>query len=284
METVGQQLRQARESRGLSLEEVSRGTRIRLSYLQSLEDEEFDRLPAVVYARGFLRTYAMFLGLDPEPLLKQFEQAFHPILPSRPKPSSETPVRMWRGPSPRAILSSVVLVLVVAVIAFVFHQYSLFVAANAAAANQAAPVSTVRSFQSTMPAIPTVTPIPTLSPTRVSTSASVTTVATTTGAQTLTTSSSVASPEISPGPTATPSAPLNLSLHFLNTCWLRVTIDGKMVFEGTLQPGSTRTWTGQKFITIRLGNAGGVDVVFNGKDEGIAGASGQVVERTFRVG
>lgn len=66
---VGQQLRQAREARRLSLEQVARATHMRAHYLQSLEAGNFDALPSLPQARGFLRTYAGYLGLDPEPLL-----------------------------------------------------------------------------------------------------------------------------------------------------------------------------------------------------------------------
>jgi len=48
----------------LELSEVERATRIRAKYLKALEDEGFDVLPAAAYAKGFLRTYADFLGLD----------------------------------------------------------------------------------------------------------------------------------------------------------------------------------------------------------------------------
>lgn len=67
--TVGRQLRQARQERDISLEQVAHGTHIRLHYLQALEAGDLDRLPSRVQARGFLRAYASYLGLDPEPLL-----------------------------------------------------------------------------------------------------------------------------------------------------------------------------------------------------------------------
>lgn len=67
--TVGQQLRQARQEGDISLEQVAHGTHIRLHYLQALEAGDFDRLPSRVQARGFLRAYASYLGMDPEPLL-----------------------------------------------------------------------------------------------------------------------------------------------------------------------------------------------------------------------
>ena len=69
---IGGELTRAREGRGLTLENAERDTRISQRYLQALEDERFDVIPAPVYARGFLRSYAQYLGLDPGPLLARF--------------------------------------------------------------------------------------------------------------------------------------------------------------------------------------------------------------------
>lgn len=63
--SIGQYLTEARSVRKLSLDDASAVTRISKHYLQALEDENFDILPAPVYARGFMRSYAKFLGLDP---------------------------------------------------------------------------------------------------------------------------------------------------------------------------------------------------------------------------
>ncbi|MCL4542107.1 MAG: DUF4115 domain-containing protein [Chloroflexi bacterium] len=277
LSTVGQQLREAREARGISLEELSRETRIRLAYLEALERDEYERLPAIVYARGFLRTCASYLGLEPEVLLRQFEMDYRPISPQRPQSPQEVPVTVWHGPSPRAMTGAVAIVVIVLVIAFLFRQYSLFVAESASGLASASTTSSTLSFTTSVPVIPTVTPLPTQVPTSLPVTSQTHSVTTSITSGTTAVSATATR-------TPTPSAPLTLSLHFLRTCWLRVIVDGKMVFEGTLQPGSTRTWTAQQFITVRLGNAGGVDVVFNGKDEGIAGHPGEVVDRTFRLG
>ena len=67
---IGDTLRSAREARELTLEKAAVDTRIAAQFLQSLEDETFEGLPAPVYVRGFLRSYAAYLGLDAEPLLE----------------------------------------------------------------------------------------------------------------------------------------------------------------------------------------------------------------------
>ncbi len=67
---LGDQLRQARQERNLSLEQAAEGTRIRVYYLEALETGDFSRLPSKAQARGFLRAYARYLDLDAESLLE----------------------------------------------------------------------------------------------------------------------------------------------------------------------------------------------------------------------
>jgi cytoskeleton protein RodZ len=72
-ETVGEILLSSRERAGLSLEEVSQETRLAVKNLEYLETDNFEALPAKVYVRGFIRTYAAFLDLDVEYLLSKYE-------------------------------------------------------------------------------------------------------------------------------------------------------------------------------------------------------------------
>lgn len=69
---IGPELRDARLGRGYSIEDCQRATRISRRYLEALEEEEFSALPAPVFARGFLRSYAQFLGLDPTAMVARF--------------------------------------------------------------------------------------------------------------------------------------------------------------------------------------------------------------------
>ena len=70
--SLGDQLRAARERRGVTLDDVSDTTRIRTSYLEALERHHWEALPADVFTRGYVRTYAEYLGLDQEHLLKVY--------------------------------------------------------------------------------------------------------------------------------------------------------------------------------------------------------------------
>ena len=92
---VGKRLRLARVQQGLELEEAAKGTRITPRYLEALEhDAAPDAFPAPVYARAFLREYAQWLGIDPEPLVHSYVEA-HP----EPAPSVALPMPLQRPPT-----------------------------------------------------------------------------------------------------------------------------------------------------------------------------------------
>jgi cytoskeleton protein RodZ len=76
LHAIGQVLQEAREAQGLSLADVEARTKIAASVLEALETGDSSRLPHPAYARGFLRSYATILGLDPAPLLARFAQAY----------------------------------------------------------------------------------------------------------------------------------------------------------------------------------------------------------------
>ena len=81
---VGDKLRDARETRGLDLHRVERDTKIRIKFLAALEDGEFTELPGDVYARGFLRNYATYLGLDADEMEEQWREEAGSATPALP--------------------------------------------------------------------------------------------------------------------------------------------------------------------------------------------------------
>ncbi|MDP9297772.1 MAG: helix-turn-helix domain-containing protein [Actinomycetota bacterium] len=82
---VGPLLRKAREFRGLTIEETARGTKLRADQLRALEEEDFDALPGDVYVRASLRTYAAYLGVDPDEIAGAYgRQADEPSAPAPP--------------------------------------------------------------------------------------------------------------------------------------------------------------------------------------------------------
>jgi len=223
---------------------------IRRAYLQSLEDDDHTILPGVVYVKGFLRNYAVYLGLDPSHVLSIYHREF----PDHSQPVVAPAAIKPRGTSQLVTggtIASALLVLVIAV-------FSVYVYRQVQAFRQAAPAASAAEL------IPTPTPIP-ATPTTIAVAAV-----------------SVASPTPLP-PTATPiPAAAELTAKVSQDAWMQVLVDGRPAFEGVIKAGQTQTWTGSSDVYLWVGNAGGVNVVFNGKDLGTMGARGQIVKRDFK--
>jgi cytoskeletal protein RodZ len=91
---IGNSLREARMRQGLDFPEIEQGTKIRGKYLRALEEEQFDVLPAQTYVKGFLRSYAEYLGLDGQLYVDEYNSRFvvgeeeQPARPRRSAPPS----------------------------------------------------------------------------------------------------------------------------------------------------------------------------------------------------
>ena len=123
-------LRSARESRGLDRARIERDTRIRERYLAALERGAYDELPGEVYARGFLRTYARYLGLDADAMVALYRietrgrnpaTAAVPRARPRPRPQARAFVI-----TPSIVVAAVLTVLVGALIAYLAYQIVTF--------------------------------------------------------------------------------------------------------------------------------------------------------------
>jgi len=251
--SLGERFRAAREERGLSLSDVAEQIRIRSVYLAAIEEENWSAIGAPVYIRGFIRTYARFLGLDSAEAVSQFnDQMGAPVASggaaSAPQHSS---VGMGvgtaenRGLSPLIWIASLV---ALALIAFVVYLYltppKTTPIAGGTAATQA-------------PGVPAA------------------------GETTAPGSEATGSPGPSPSPTPIPSKE-TLAIHLTEPSWLRVTVDGSVSAEGTFPAGTNKTFHG-KAALLRVGNAGGVEVTVDGKPLGKLGATGDVVEKSYTL-
>ena len=74
MESIGRYLREEREFRNLSLEEVSKFTRIRKEFLNAIEEDRYELLPPAIYVKGYLTAYARYLGLDPNDTVLRYQK------------------------------------------------------------------------------------------------------------------------------------------------------------------------------------------------------------------
>lgn len=106
MQSVGSYLRELRVARGVSLEEVARTTRVGQPYLQALESDNFERLPAPVFTKGFIRAYCLALGEPADEALSRYGGILTRVSAEPPPPSSPPSGARGRGP----VLVSLVLV------------------------------------------------------------------------------------------------------------------------------------------------------------------------------
>jgi len=108
---IGEALRTGRARAGLRLTDVETATRIPLPFLQALEEERFDRLPAGFYRRSYLREYAAFLGLDAERCVDAYEERFAPpdpdVVPALAPIARPSPLRALRSPAALVALVAV---------------------------------------------------------------------------------------------------------------------------------------------------------------------------------
>jgi cytoskeletal protein RodZ len=247
VQMLGTKLRQAREAKGAPLHEVEWATKIKSAYLEALEEENFRLIPGSVYVRGFLRTYANYLGIDPEPLIDEYNRADETASDII---STRSAVQIDKRPlvvTP-AMIVGVALILLLAVFAlYVKTQFDRY-QASLAATSQATPRSNMLS-----PA-----PSPTAPP----------------------------APSPSPVVKAAPTG-VQLVIKVVNgPAWIRVDVDGKASPETDVgkiyQPGAMLSFTGTKSVRVISGRASNTTISLNGQDQGpLPGGADGVADKTF---
>jgi hypothetical protein len=118
---IGSSLREARQRRRIEIAQAEQATKIRGKYLRALEEERFDLLPSETYVKGFLRTYANYLGLDGQLYVDEFNSRFVPggDFDQRPKRSSrERRSRRTEGVIVVGALATIAIVTIVVISAW----------------------------------------------------------------------------------------------------------------------------------------------------------------------
>jgi cytoskeletal protein RodZ len=288
MSELGRLLREARTARDLSLADVESVTRIRQKYLEALESGDFASLPRGAVARGFLRTYATFLGLDADEMLRRYGKesgdAGDEVAiaePGKPRLVDYRPLEVTlsepvAGPSwwPWAV-AALIVIAAGAVIWWLVsrNELSRFFTAFGPApivASSATPTQTATAW------VVTATPLPTSEAVLATPTSDLLPLPTPTVLATVTPT---------PRPTETPEvvAQIAMQMRITQRAWVRVTVDGNVVQEGTLEADTVKEYQADQSISIRTGNGGGVSLTLNGEDLGPMGNVGQVVERTWVV-
>jgi cytoskeletal protein RodZ len=292
MSELGQHLVEARTAKELSLADVEKATRIRQKYLEGFEQGDYASLPRGAVARGFLRTYATYLGLDADDALRRYSQESGdtdeqtPIAEvGKPRLVDYRPVEVElldTRPNLEWVRWVVALVIVAALAAaawwFLGRDGGTSVLATVMSALGPAPTSTNTASATPTRWIITATPTSPSSPGAV-------TVMPTSDLLPLPTPTVPPTITPTPRPTATPEvvARIALTARVGQRAWVRVTADGLVALETTLEPGQTQSWDANNSLKVLTGNAGGIELILNGAEMGKMGNVGQVIERSWVV-
>jgi len=280
MEPFGEYLKQAREKKGFSLERLASQTRIPEHHLHALESEDFEDLPAKVFAKGFVRSYAKALGLNEEEALQRFLETSGTFYErSQPEPPH---VQVKLESAPRQNINWPLVVAVLLAIATGAFWYGL---PKQQDAHRALPEPEISSSVE-----PIEEPIPSVSdPEEPITSV--------TPVESVPSLPSLPFPAV-PTPPPTPAPPVELispispisttenttvdeghilEIEATQLTWVVVQSDQQAPNEALLQPGQRITWKANKQFLLTLGNAAGVIIQLDGQSQGPFGKPGQVV-------
>jgi cytoskeleton protein RodZ len=316
MMTVGETLRRERLKRNLDLDQVSRELKISPRFLEAIEDENFEKLPGGVFAKAFIRQYGKLLGLNDDELSAQLQQTFDP---PPPEPQAPPPSRSFKsGPAPIQVprmeewqtvgdrpfrwsgsLSAAIVVVLVMLVCSAVYAWLQRPRPSVTARNNPAPVQTTAPTQpvtappATPPQVsgPPSTPQPETQSAAAQPAPTQPVPAQPTPPQQAAAEApqppSVAPPAIaSPGSEAAPSAPgpVHVEIKADQPVWVLARVDGKFAFSGTLEASQARSVDGTNNVVLRVGNAGGVTLILNGKPVGPIGPAGQVRTIQFTSG
>jgi cytoskeleton protein RodZ len=302
MAEFGELLRQAREYKGLSLREAERATRINRSYLAALESERFDDLPPATYARGIIRNYAQYLGLDAAPLVATYES-----MTGAPRNHAEVvaatrPLEIQSHWVPNFAIIAFMVVMSAVLFAWIYSAYfqptesasateigiatvtpvseSLLaqvtvqttVATQGGGAATTTPAVGATTIPSPTATVPTVeTPVPavheSVQPTAV--------VETVPDVQPTVASDTGSTGDTTTGAATGDGAGSTTGAHALvvwvtDDVWVQVTANGEVVKDDVLPAGTELTFNGDSFA-VTSGNAAYVHVYVDGEDYGTLG-------------
>jgi cytoskeleton protein RodZ len=289
MASVGAHLRELRDRRGISLEEISRVTRVPARYLEALESDRFSALPAPVFTRGFIRAYCQALGESPDEVLAHYADDDDGVTSAPPRQIvASPPTPPEAEPRSRsAVLVSFVLLVILGMALF-------------AVALMTQPAREDRADRRIAggEGLPSTTPMPSPPPPPPTVSAP--------AGSPVAQAPAVVQPTPAPPPppavpavTAEPprasapppwlpdvqaatggvASPYRLVARVSEPTWIRVRTEDGRSTEETVPAGQIREWVSNRPFVLTLGNAGGVTLELNGRTLPPLGPSGAVISR-----
>jgi cytoskeleton protein RodZ len=237
----GERLKREREMREVSMDELTKATRISIRFIEALENEEWEKLPGGVFGRGFVRSIARYLGLDEEALLGEYDLARAEKVQPAPSKTEE------RIPSPPKWIPVAALVFVLLAVV------GLFYAGRYGWRRYAERRATRRSSEAALAARPQ----PGLSP-----------------------ATPVGTDGSSPTSSSSATTSLDLSVSTSAATRVRILGDGKLLLDVELPAGETRHFLANEQFEVTAGDSSAVLLELNGQampPVGAPGASGTIV-------
>lgn len=261
MESLGDYLRREREYRHISLEEITRRTKIREEILTGLEEDRLDSNLSPVFIKGFLRAYAKYVGLNPDDLVLRYETSVREEKELRAKKTTGETSGRWIV---RYLVLPISILLILGILLFfVLHRPDVIEQGTESQHHEESTTGSIPpslseslipdedldsasppSFDQQDTFVGPPLPLP--------------------------------SPPVDPPRPETPSG-VQLQLIATEDTWLRIRIDEKPPTEILLRQGETISRRGDWNIEMTVGNAGGLEILHNGKNLGHLGESGKVL-------
>jgi len=281
--SLGAQLKQAREQRGVGLDEIAQTTKIGTRFLRALEADHYDQLPGGIFNKGFIRAYARAVGLDEEKAIAEYLAATEPI---PVKSENTSPIETRRvelraeaesqgsGELPWGVFALVLVLAALGLAGWGYYSRESHQASKLPVSPVAASTPSVSSGSALSPgAGNAASPAP--------------------SAPQPTTTSAVNKPqpaaETKPkNPAAEPSEPAASSTHYFSVrvnvredSWLSISADGKPVLQGNFLAPAQKSVKATRQVVVQTGNAGGTDFEFNGRAVPSQGEPGEVKKLIF---
>jgi cytoskeleton protein RodZ len=282
MSSVGSYLRELRERRGVSLEEIARSTRVLHRYLEALEADDFAPLPATVFTRGFIRSYCQALDVPPDEAFALYEerraesgeggkpavagaraaQAAEPgLVAKKRREESGRAENRGRGAVLASFVMLVVLGLALFAVTFWLQPPREHRAAAPAAEQRSIPGPAAQAPKAgaaaDAPAGARQAPV---------------------AARPEPAAPALAASE-APVTLADVTSPYRLVARTSELTWMRVRTEDGRTSEENIPPGETREWVSNRPFVLTIGNAGGVALELNGRRVPPLGPRGAVIER-----
>jgi cytoskeleton protein RodZ len=296
VESLGARLKREREQRKITLDEISLSTKIGTRFLIAIEEEQFDQLPGGIFNKGFVRAYARSVGVDENQAVAEYESVTAPKLPEIPPdspgsghaapaaPASTAPILAFPDEDSGNGASRVpwewfaVALLIVAFGIALWGFYSREKSAKPRSLSSAPG----DNFATTIP-VPKApaqpespAPAASVAPAAESDS-SVSQPVSAAPAMTAQTQAPVSAPPVSTASGSVPNPGAFLvQIKARQDSWVTITADGRQIMQGTLNASAEKSIGARDMIVIKTGNAGALDISFNGNKLPPPGALNQV--------